>query len=110
MQTAAKGDTRPVSRRSFFLREDPLLTSSSDRHLTLRGIEFEKYDGIDLELVFCRRLQRDSGLPGRLKVKRRSISGEGHFCGSPRDGVNAGVAIQNLRADIEPIKGGDLKR
>src|SRR6185436_9772769 len=51
-----------------------------------------------------------SGLPGRLKVKRRAISAERHSRGSPRDRVNAYVSLQNFRADGERVEGGDLKR
>src|SRR5262245_6227454 len=54
----------------FFFREDPLLTGSRDSHLPFRGIEFENDNRIDLELVLCRRFDGDSGLPGRLEVKR----------------------------------------
>ena len=93
------------------LRENPLLTGSSDRQLAFGGIEFENHERIDLEFVHCRGFDGDGlPLPARLKVKRGAIPDELNSRGSARDRVEADVPVQNFRADIERVEAGDLKR
>jgi hypothetical protein len=54
----------------FLFRENPLPTPPFNNHLVFGGVELDDYRTLDLKFILCRRFERNSGWPGRLKVKR----------------------------------------
>jgi len=84
----------------MFLRENGLPAAPFEDHLIFRRVEFHNYShGIEFKFILRGGFERERGLPGRLRVKRRTFSGDRKFPGSSPARIYSDVFVQNFRAD-----------